>query len=473
MQNKSAYIWGLVGRFAPQALYLATTMILARFLTPDDFGQIGVLSVIFLVANVLLDSGLGGSLVKEKEISKVDCSSIFVFNTGISVLIYVVLFFSANALEDYFAIEGLAWVICAISLVFPCSAIGIVPKAILNRELRFKEACINALIGVVVASICSIGAAIWGAGVYALVVYQVVCVLATSLANCYSCKYRFSFRFSVESIKRLLPFGIFTTITTVVDTVYENLMTSLTGKFLNVQQAGYLYQAKRIEETLSWSVATAINTVSFPILTKVKDDRPRFLKEANSTFITISSVSIPILMLVAIFSDEIILLLFGSQWLAAGFYLKALTFAGIFLIMETLVRNFIKALCEVKKLLYATFFKRILGIAVIILAMVVSPSYMIYAYIVSTLIGYMINIILYSRITSTNVRSSIGQCLISIIPGLIFFVLFELPFWDDVDIILKILSASIVLLCIFWFILPLQGVDTKSILITVIKIKRR
>ena len=116
MQNKTAYIWGLLSRFAPQAIYLGTTMMLARFLTPDDFGQIGVLSVIFVVANVLLDAGLGGSLVKEKEIKDVDCSSIFIFNIFVSLFIYALLFFSSNILEIFFGIDGLSAVICTINL---------------------------------------------------------------------------------------------------------------------------------------------------------------------------------------------------------------------------------------------------------------------------------------------------------------------------------------------------------------------
>ena len=80
MQNKKAYLWGLLSRFAPQAIYLLTTLVLARFVSPNAFGTIGILSVIFMVANILLDSGLGGSLIKENNITELDCSTIGVFN---------------------------------------------------------------------------------------------------------------------------------------------------------------------------------------------------------------------------------------------------------------------------------------------------------------------------------------------------------------------------------------------------------
>lgn len=458
MQNKSVYLWGLVGRVAPQLIYLLTTMVLARFLSPNDFGEIGVLSVIFLVANVLLDSGLGGSLVKEKYISEIDCSSIFIFNMFVSLTIYIILFVSAGNIESYFAIDGLKWVIRTISVVFPFSAFGIVPKALLNRGLYFKVSCYNAVLGVVVASVCSITSAFCEAGVYALVIYQVVCVMVTSLANYVVSTYHFSFHFSWDSLKRLIPFGVTTTFITIIDTIYENLMTIMTGKFLNVQQAGFLYQAKRVEDSLSTSLATTIGTVAFPVLTRFKDDKKKFVDEADSTFMTISAISIPLMMVVATFSKEIIIFLFGKQWIEAGFYLKLLAFAGIFLIMETLIRNFIKALCEVKKLFYATITKRVTGLLLIIGAFMLSPSYMVYAYILSTIIGYLINVVLYSMLVNVNIRSRMRQCLIVLYPGFLFYIVVNIFCFEQLFV--KSIISILMLIIIYIVLLPLQGINT-------------
>ena len=88
MQHKSEYIWALIGRIVPMLIYLGTTMILARFLTPEDFGIVGVLSIFLMVAQTLMDAGLGGSLIKEKDISDIDCSTIFVFNIVVSIILY-------------------------------------------------------------------------------------------------------------------------------------------------------------------------------------------------------------------------------------------------------------------------------------------------------------------------------------------------------------------------------------------------
>ena len=469
MQNKTAYIWGLLSKFAPQGIYLVTTMILARFLSPEDFGAIGVLSIIFVVANVLLDAGLGGSLIKEKNVTNIDCSSISIFNLFVSLLIYFVLFLFSNALERYFEIEELSTVICSISLVFPFSAFGIVPKALLNRNLRFQTAFFNSLLGVVAGSISSIIIAIIGGGIYALVSYQVVTVAITSIANCISSRYKFNFRFSLESLKRLLPFGIFTTIISVIDTIYENLITTLTGKYLNVQQAGYLYQAKRIEETMTNSLATTINVVSFPILTRLKDDRETFIREADSTFKSIICLTLPILFLASSFAKEIIVLLFGYQWIDSALYFELLIFAGVFIIMESLIRNFIKSLCKVKKLLYVTLCKRILGVFLLFIALYISSDLMIYMYIFTSFIGFFANLVLYNKLINRNSFKSLFMTIMYVLPSICFFLVMKLSFVLLLGFYEKIGIALILQLIIYLIVLRFYGIQIVDWIINIRK----
>lgn len=459
MQHKSAYIWGLIGRFAPQGIHLITTMVLARFLTPDDFGKIGVLSIIFVVANTLLDSGLGGSLVKEKEISRIDCSTIGAFNISVSLFIYIILFIFADHIESYFNIEGLASIVRTISLVFPFTAFGIVPKAILNRNLAFRQSCNNAIIGAVVASIASIVGAALNGGVYALVIYQVVVAAVTVICNYYSSKYKFSLRFSFSSLRRLLPFGIMTTITSVIDTIYENLLTTMTGKYMSVQQAGYVYQAKKIEDISSTSLATTIGTVTFPILTKLKDKIDEFTKEAESTFILITSLAFPLLTTISIHSYTIITLLFGEKWYDAGLYLKILTIAGMFMVAETLVRNFIKALCEVKRLMYVTILKRIIGISLILGTLVISPDDMIYAYVLSAAVGLVLNNVLYSKISRTKLLKQLVLFVKLIMPSVCYFIVFAIFNMGEHSIWIQITYSIVSLLVIYLLVIPFYGVN--------------
>lgn len=426
MQHKMAYIWGLTGNYVPSFIHLLANIVLANFLTPDDFGTIGVVTIIFSVANVLINSGLGGSLIKEREISKLDCSTIAAFNSIVGLLFFFTVFFTAELWESYFGIESLKTIIQVLSFTFLIGPLGMVPKALMNRDLKFGAITIVTVISVLGASIVAIIMAVLGCGVWSLVVFQLVNSTVMVLASCFYCRYIVSFKFSWNSFKRLFSFGFFTTFTSVIDTFYENLITTLTGKYLNVTHAGCLSQAKKLEEALTISMASAIGNVSFPIITKLKDDIHEFKKECFSVYKVIPLISYPLLLMIAAFSTEIVELIFGKQWRLAGPYLTALIFAGLLIILETLIRSFIKSFCEVKKLAVATLIKRSLGILVLVVAIIIRPESIAYAYILSSLVGLIVNAWLFHRLLSVSLWELTWRTLYVIVPSLVVYLVVTL-----------------------------------------------
>ncbi len=460
MQHKMAYIWGLAGKFVPSFIHLAANIVLARFLTPDDFGTIGVVTIIFTVANVLIDSGLGGSLVKEREISKLDCSTIAAFNSVVGLIFFLGVFFTAGFWEDYFEIKNLTGIIQVLSLTFLIGPLGLVPKALMNRDLKFGAISVIAISGVLVASVVAIVMAALGAGVWSLVVFQLVNTSVMVLASCLYCKYVVSFRFSMKSLKRLFSFGFFTTVTSVIDTIYENLITTLTGKYLNVSHAGYLSQGKKLEEALTSSMASAIGNVSFPIITKLKDDMPAFKKECFSVYKIIPVLSFPLLLMISAYSTEIVVLLFGNQWSPAGPYLSALIFAGLLIILETLIRSFIKSFCEVKKLAVATLVKRVIGILILVVAIIIKPGAIVYAYIISSLVGLIVNGILFHRILSVSIWELTWRTLVVLIPAIIAYLVVLLIIKNITASFFLQMGLSVLVLSLYYVIcLPLFKVS--------------
>ena len=436
MENKRAYLWAIVGRFIPQIIYLLTTMFLSRFLTPNDFGMIGVLTVFFTVANVLMDSGLGGSLVKEKEISQLDCSTIFVFNLIISHVIYIVLFLFAESIESFFSTLGLADVVKSLCLVFVINSWGLVAKSLLIREIQFKLISNITIISVTIASLVAIVMAYFNFGVYALVVYQLIqSLISTALFIFYS-NFKISFHFSLSSLKRLIPFGIFTTLVSIIDTIYENMITFLFGKCFNMYEAGYLYQAKKLEEVPSLTLTSTINNVAFPILTKHKNNIVKFKEEANQILILFTAAIVPMLLTISIFAKELIICIYGDEWLGATSYLSLLIFAGICILLENINRNFIKSLGAVDRLLKYTIIKRFIGIIVIFLSLL-SVDYILYGYILSSFIGFIINNEVYCKLIHEKSIYQLSHIFYIFIPNIIYFCIMtfvrfyvDILFWE-------------------------------------------
>lgn len=459
MQHKSDYIWALVGRFTPLLIYLGTTMVLARFLSPTDFGMVGVLSIFFVIANTLMDAGLGGSLVKELNLTKTDCSTIFVFNLTISIILYILLFTVSGRIERYFNVKDLSEVVRVLCLIFIINALGLVPRSLLTRSLRFKTITIINIIGVIVAAVTSIGFAVLKFGVYALVAYQLAEAAVKVLLSIRASRFVISFSFSWYSLKRLIPFGIFTTFTTTIDTIYENLITFLFGKYLNMQQAGFLSQAKRLEEVPSQSIAMTISSVAFPVLTRLRDDGSKFAYECNNTFKTVLLLALPLLFSLSLFSEPIVLFIYGPQWQPAAHYLSLLVFAAIFLIAETLNRSFIKSTTRVEMLLYYTIIKRIIGIAIIIACLFIDTQYVLIGYIVSTFVGFLFNVCLLARVSEVSVWIQIKLFLLVLVPNIIYYITMYCIL-SRIDILpLQIIIGLVVLVLYYFGVLRLYNIN--------------
>ena len=450
MRNKKAYLWGILSRILPSAIQLGTNILLARFLSPNDFGIIGILAVIFTVANVLVDSGLGGSLVKEKIISKEDCSTIGCFNLVISSVLYILLFILSPYIELYFEIENLTIIIRLLTLTFIIGALSLVSKSILLRELRFGALCVISIISILIASIVAIIMAVYRYGIYSLVAFHLIHSLLSTILTIYISKYSLSYKFNKESFKRLFSFGVFTTISSVIDSIYENLITTLTGKFLNISQAGYLSQAKKIEEGICSSIVLTIANVSFPIMTKLKDDKIKFKDEAYSLMRVVVCFIFPILLISIIFSENIIVFIFCKQWLPASYYFSLLISAGLLLIIEALLRTFIKSLCAVKELMYVTLVKRFIGIFLIIICSIINANWIIYGYIISCVIGVIMNTYLYAAKIKSKTINIIYSIVKLMIPSLLLFTLLIILYYKINNF--GLLSMLYVLLVVIYYL---------------------
>lgn len=445
MHNKKAYFWNFGGSIIPQALFLVTNIILAHFLTPDDFGAIGVLTIFVSLASTLSDTGFSGSLVKEDSITPIDCSTVFCFNLTISSSLYLLLFLFSNLIERFFSYPGLQNIIRCLSLVFIIRSIGIVPRAILTRKVQFDKQAVISVVSVSIACAIAIVGGVVGWKSYALVAYQLTYAFCETILLIVITKYEISFKFSKDSFKRLFSFGFFTTICTTVDTAYENIMALLFGKFLSIGAAGYFSQAQKLEVASTNTLVKTLNSVSFPILTRKKNDLRAFELETNSIQKMFISAIFPILFLIVFFSHEIIVLLYGKEWIESSLYLRFLIFVGMCYILECLDRNNIKSLGYVKELSKLTIFKRILGLGIILSCLVISPFYMLYGYILSTFIGFLLNKRLYCRIIGKKFYGDLfRECKLLIAP-LCFGVLGFCIKMIVIELYMEIIIISIML----------------------------
>lgn len=450
MRNKNAYIWGILGKIGPQAINLIINMILARFLTPYDFGKIGVLAVFITVSMTLSESGLGGSLIKEDNISKKDCQTVFTFNLAVSIFFYVLLFLCAYPIQCFFNIPGLESVVRSLALIFILSSLCIVPKSLMIRKLRFKEITTISIISYIIGGIVALVGCHYNWGVYTLVAFQLSVVATESILINHLAKYRISIGFNFSSFKRLFSFGAFTTLCNIIDSFYENVISILFGKFAGLSIVGYYDQAKKIETGSSNSVVTTVNLVSFPILTRLRADKIAFKNEADSIFKYLLQCLVPLLCIISIFSKEVITILLGKNWVEASPILSVLMINGIVFLCESLVRNNIKSLGEVKLLANITIIKRFVGIGIICSFLLISDFALLYGLVASTLLGFGMNVWLYCRIMSISIVRQISNYFQSLLlPVCVSCLCFAIYSLSSYKLIYNIIICSVIL-CIYY-----------------------
>lgn len=365
----SGVIWSSLQRFGTMGISFISNIVLARLLTPDDYGCIGMLMIFIALSNTFIDGGFGSALIQKKRPTSEDYSTIFYWNIFLSIVLYAILFFCAPLIAGFYELPLLSKVLQVQGVVLVINALGIIQANQLRKQLKFKSIAQVSLAASIVSVIVAIVMAYLGCGVWSLVAQQIVMSSVTSLLYWVYSSWRPIWVFSKSSFKELFGFGSFILFSNLLNTFCNNLNGLLIGKFFNASSMGYFTQAKKLEDISSTSIETVISQVTYPVLVEVKDDNvmmKRVLVQFNSLLLYIV---MPLMLLLNLLAAPIIGLLLGEQWFPAIPFLQILAFQGIAISQQGVNYNAIASIGRSKALLNSTLVKRSFSIALLLLGM--------------------------------------------------------------------------------------------------------
>ena len=368
-QTISGMIWSSLQRFGTMGIGFISNIVLARLLTPDDYGCIGMLMIFIALSNTFIDGGFGSALIQKKRPTSEDYSTIFYWNIFLSLVLYAILYLCAPMIANFYNIELLSKVLQVQGLILITNALGIIQANQLRKQLKFKAIAQTNLIASLVSVVMAIAMAYMDYGVWSLVVQQIVFSVVTAMLYWVYSSWRPIFVFSKASFKELFGFGSFMLLSSLINTFCNNLNGLLIGKFFNASSMGYFTQAKKLEDVFSTSIETVVSQVTYPVLVEVKDNYERLrniLKQFNSFLLYVVT---PLMMLLNLLSIPIIEILLGEQWLSAAPYLEILAFQGIAISLQGVNYNAIASIGRSKVLFQSTIIKRGVSITLIILGM--------------------------------------------------------------------------------------------------------
>lgn len=322
-------VWSFGDLIGNQGIQFLIQIILARLLLPEHFGLIGMILVFIALSNSLVDSGFTQALIRERNASQTDYSTVFYFNLFISVLIYGALYAAAPAISSFFGEPQLVSLVRVLSIGIVINSFAIIPKAMFAKEVNFKaQATIN-LSASIVSGFIAIGMAMAGYGVWSLVLRQLSMNAIQSLLFALTKKWIPSLVFSIASFKRLFGFGWKLLASGLIDTFYTNVYFLIIGRQYSAAQLGYYTNASRFSEIVSQNLAATILRVTYPVLSSIQDEHER-LKQSYKNITKLAAFLIfPLMVGMAAVGEPLVMLVFGEKWLPMVPYFQLLSIAGM------------------------------------------------------------------------------------------------------------------------------------------------
>lgn len=384
--------WTSVARIGQQFGWFITTVILARLLTPADFGLIAMIAVFNAIASTFVDSGFSESLIQKQDVDDVDTSSIFYFNIAVAVALWFVLLGIAPYVGRFYSQPELGQLLPWTGLSIILGAFGLVQRKLLTKELKFAADLKATWASIVVGASLAIACAIAGFGVWSLVIKIVATQATYSAALWYLHPWRPKLCFDVERLSRHFPFSSKLLAVKLVDSLFDNIYLIVIGKYYSVDQLGHYRQADSMKQIPVFGFAYSLNRVLFPVFSRIQFERDRIARALRASFKTTCILIAPLMATLIATADPLIpLVLGGDKWRPAIPLFQLLCIVGAFFPVQAANRNVLKAIGRMDLFLRMTIVTKVLLVLTILCTLPFGIYTMIWGHIGHSIVSFFIN----------------------------------------------------------------------------------
>lgn len=384
-------LWGAAERFSVQGVQFVVMLVMARLLTPRDYGLVGMVAIFTAISQVLVESGFSQALIRKKDRSAVDDSTVFYFNAVLSLLLYAVLYAVAPAVAAFYSMPELTEVMRVISIVVVVNAFGLVQRAVMSVNLDFKSQAKASFTAAILSGIAGITLALTGFGVWALVWQQILNAAISTLLLWLMAKWRPIWAFSMASFRQLFAFGSKLMVSSLLDQTWNNVYGLVIGKFFRADTLGYYTRAMSFAQLPTTSFAMVLNKVSYPALCKLQDDDVR-LAESYRKFLRMAAFIIfPFTLLLAGIATPLTVALIGEKWRFAGLLLTIICFSLMWVPIHSINLNLLVVKGRSDLFLRLEIIKKCIAAALIVATIPLGIEWVCWGQVASSVLALVIN----------------------------------------------------------------------------------
>lgn len=419
-------IWNSVHSFGTMFISFAANLVLARLLSPNDFGMIGMLMVFLALADTLINGGFASALIQKKSPTEKDYSTVFYWNLAVSFILFFIFLFTAPSIARFYSMPLLSPILRVQSVVLIINGFNIIQTNQLVKQLNFKRLAKVNIIATLISSVIGIVMAIMGFGVWSLVAKMIILSFIQSLILWLGSNWRPLKVFCLQSFRELFRFGSFMLISSFVETLYTNVQSLIIGRMFSASDLGYYTQASKVSTIPVRGLSTVVNQVSFPVFSELQDNISHLKIGVSKNIKAITFLNFPLMMLFIVIAQPLFTLLFTSKWDESVPFFQILCVSGMLYTLNTVNTNIFKSLGKSNLYLFVQVIKRVFGLVIIIIGLQFGLMGMMWGISISQYAFYLINAFYSGRVINYGIISQIKDIgityLIAVVAGIVTYI---------------------------------------------------
>jgi len=442
----SAFFWSTINTGGTQFIGLSFSVILARLLAPEDFGNMAIIIFMLLVSNIFVDSGLSHSLIRDQKVTKLVYDSAFYFSLVIAVICSVAIYSSADYFAVFFNSPVLKKLIQLGSISPFIYALMAINSTIIIKTLNFKLKAKLSIASVLVSGVVAVAMAFSGYGVWSLLTMHLLTQALLMILLYINVDWKPNFHFSIYSIGHHILFGLKLSLSNLAKILYTKSYVIVVGKSFSNEYAGYFTRADHLKDLPISVLDKIIMRAAYPVLSMIQDD-PQYLRNYNIKIIKFTALlSIPVMLMLAAIVEPLILFLIGEKWLPSADILFYLCFAGILIPFDLLNMNILKVHGKMNTYLALELLKIFLVVPVLSIGVFYGMKAMLVSLIIHTIVSFLISARFSGKLINYSYREYLNDLKIPFLISLImFFIVYtvkgQIDFNSFVTLIILIITG--------------------------------
>lgn len=442
----SGLIWKFIEVLSVDGVSFVVSIILARLLMPEDFGEISLVTIFITLANIFVVYGLGTALIQKKDSDSVDFSSVFYFNGLLSIILYFVLFFCAPLIASFYNSEKLTLILRILGLKIPIAAVTTIQNAYISKHMQFRKAFFGSLVGTITSAVIGIWMAYAGYGVWALVGQTLSVTLVNCIVLFFVIKWKPTFEFSWQRLKSLIQYGWKLLASGFIKVGYEQISGLIIGKRYTSNDLGLYTKGKKYPELIVTGINSSMSSVLFPAYVKYQDDKPKLKNMVRHSISLSIYIMSPLLLGLLAIATPVVSFLLTDKWLGCVPYLQIACCFYLLQPMQTANLQAIRAVGRSDIILKLDIIKRGCGLIFILCAMWFGVIWIALAPVAMSILATIVNIFPNKKLIGYTLKEQ----MMDFLPNLLLSVTMSFGCWllSKLLLGLGLLDIYVILICV-------------------------